>query len=139
MTGWRGADEIACTAGTGPRPGEIASIDRLWSAKTKTVVDLLNHFSYIALVLASRRLCSMHRSSDTIAPGSPCEAVLRAAPLGGRCSQGLAYRDKPLRPTTPLAGRSGPGNKVKTASENSEIQKDRVFKGLVGVCGTSGI
>jgi hypothetical protein len=78
MTGWRGADEIASTAGTGPGPGEIASIDRLWSAKTKTVVDPLNHFSYIALAFASRRLCSMHRSSDTIAPGgSPAGANFR--------------------------------------------------------------
>jgi hypothetical protein len=57
----------------------------------------------------------------------------------GAYSQRLAYRDKPLQPTTPLAGRSGPGNNVKTASENSEIQKDRIFNGLVGVCGTSGL
>ena len=62
MTGWRGADEIACTAGTVPDPGENASIDRLWSAKTKTVVDPLNHFSYIDLALASggSALCIVH-------------------------------------------------------------------------------
>jgi hypothetical protein len=71
MTAWRGVDEIACTAGTDPRPRRInASIDRLWSAKTKTVVDPLNHFSYIDLALASRRLCSLHRSSDTSVLGA---------------------------------------------------------------------
>jgi len=69
MTGWRGANQIACTAGTVSDPGENASIDRLWSAKTKTVVDPLNHLSYIALVLASRRLCSMPRSSDPTTAG----------------------------------------------------------------------
>jgi hypothetical protein len=53
-----------------PDPGELMRRSTaLWSAKTKTVVDPLNHFSYIYLALASRRLCSMHRSSDTIAPG----------------------------------------------------------------------
>jgi hypothetical protein len=65
------AGDIASTAGTGlPTAGEIASLDGLWHAKTRTVVDLIDHFSYIDLALASRRLCSMHRSSDTIAPGS---------------------------------------------------------------------
>jgi len=62
-----------------PDPGDNASIDRLWSAKTKTVVDPLNHFSYIGRVLASRRLRSLHRSSDTH----------RARPQSGR----------PLRPS----------------------------------------
>ena len=74
-----------------PDSGDIALIDRLWSAKTKTVVDPLNHFSYIALVLASRRLCSMHRSSDTSAPGgSPAGAKFPSsrAKLGGRVGWG---------------------------------------------------
>ena len=35
--------------------------------KTRTEVDTINHLSYTNLALASRRLRSMHRSSDTIA------------------------------------------------------------------------
>jgi hypothetical protein len=103
-----------------PDPGVIASIDRLWSAKTKTVVDPLNHFSYIVLVLASRRLCSMHRSSDTSAPGgSP------AGPSLPSCRH--------------AAGRAVRSGWVKTAGGNAEIQKGRKFNGFAGVCGSAEI
>ena len=59
--------------------------------KNSTVVYLENNFDYIALALASRRLCSMHRPSDIIAPGSgPAAANVpssRAKPpeATGRC------------------------------------------------------
>jgi hypothetical protein len=76
-----------------PAPGVNASIDRLWYARTKTVIDPLNHFRYIDLALASRRLCSI---------------VIR-------------YR-RARRQTLP-AGRVVRSGSVKTASETSEILK----------------
>jgi hypothetical protein len=35
----------------------------LWHAKKSTVVDFIEHLSYIACRVVSQRLCSMHRSS----------------------------------------------------------------------------
>ena len=110
---------LHCWHGTRPRRINAPN-DRLWSAKTKTVVDSLNHFSYIDLALASRRLCSMHRSSDTSAPGG--------SPAG------------PSLPSSRhAAGRAVRSGWVKTAGGNAEIQKGRRFNGFAGVCGSAEI
>jgi hypothetical protein len=61
-----GAEEIASTASTEARPRRLfAPFGPLWHAKSRTMVDSRKHPSYINLPLASRRLCSLHRSSDT--------------------------------------------------------------------------
>jgi len=55
----------------------------------RTVVDKYKHLSYIELALASRRLCSMHRSSDTIVrrpkPWRPMQ--LDGGPIGKAASR----------------------------------------------------
>ena len=82
--GWRGVMRLPALLASVLDPGRFS---RSTVRKNSTLVDSIDYPSYIDLALAFRRLCSMHRSSDTIAPGGICRgqlSVARAKPRSRR-------------------------------------------------------